>query len=259
MKQTSVALGVVLLISSSFGCTRAHTVLKVKNAADVSLAVQQIGSATLEPVPAGNSDVNLRLSAINVDEDGYLQREGGVLRIACNKCEGKTFTLLNGERLSASAELSVEEIVAEQGVELPFEYQVSANEEIYPLLRTADSNVEYFEQTTEPVSELGWLLVPGGLLTVVGLIVIPQDAVAGMLMFVPGLALDVVGGIHLVLPEDTQRFNAQGQPIAVRPARAPRRAAPPAAESDETTGDDGESTAEDSDRVDADAEPSTDE
>jgi len=235
MKQNLVALGVVLsLIGGVFGCTRAHTVAKVKNAADVSLAFQRIGSATVEPIPEGSVDVNLRMSAIDVDADGYLQREEGVFRIACDGCASKTVTLLNGERLSASVARSVEDLVsARRGAgafELPFEYQVSASQEIYPLLRTSASNVEYFEQTTEPVSEVGWLLIPGAALTLVGAIVMTQDLVPGILMLVPGVALDVVGGIHLVLPEQTQRFNAAGAPIATRAPRAARRARPAPAE-----------------------------
>lgn len=237
MNTRAMVLGLVCLLALDVGCTRAHTVTKVKNAADVTLAFRRIGSQTIEPVKAGSSDVNLRLSAIDVDEDGYLQRESGVLRIACNKCEAKTFTLLDGERLSASVDQSAAEILeASHGagrIELPFEYSVSRALDIYPELRTPSSNIEYFEQVTEPVSELGWLLVPGSLLFVVGLIVIPQDAVAGMLMFTPGLAMSAFGGLHLVLPKETQRYNASGTPIATRSAApAPARRAAPA--TDET-------------------------
>lgn len=258
MKTALVSMAVLVLTCTAFGCTRAHTVVKVKDASDVSLAFRRIGSATVEPIPAGHTDMNLRLSAIDVDEDGFLQREAGAIRIACARCEDKTLTLLDPERMSASAALDVQTIVSARRVELPFEYQVSANEEVYPLLRTPTGNVEYFEQTTEPVSELGWLLVPGGLLTVVGLIVIPQDTLTGLAMLVPGLALDAIGGVHLVLPSDTRRFNAEGQPIA---ARAPRRTASStrrrAVAADQETG--GEEGAEAADSEGQTAEPSEDE
>ncbi len=225
MNTRAMVLGLVCLVALDAGCTRAHTVTKVKNPAHVTLAFRRIGSATIEPVTAGSADVNLRMSAIDVDEDGYLQREDGVLRIACNKCLGKSFTLLDGERLAASVDQSAEEIVSQSRgagrIELPFEYNVSSAIDIYPTLRTPASNIEYFEQTIEPVSELGWLLVPGGVLFVVGLIVIPQDAVAGMLMFTPGLALSAFGGLHLVLPKETQRYNGSGRPIATRTAAPP--------------------------------------
>lgn len=238
---------VVAFVLLSIGCTRSHTVTKVKNAADVSLAFQRIGSASVEPVTASAADVNLRLSAIDVDEDGYLQREDGVLRIACRHCVDGTLTLLDDARLVSPVDQSVEQTLSESRragrVQLPFEYQVSSAIQIYPLVRTPVSNVEYFQQTTEPVSELGWLLVPGAVLTVVGLVVIPQDAVAGMLMFVPGLALDVVGGLHLALPRDVQRFDARGRPIAMtEPVQAPARAVPGAAAGTDdaaTTDDDG--------------------
>jgi hypothetical protein len=228
MKQTLAALGVVFsLVTCAFGCTRAHTVTKVKSAADLSLAFQRIGSATVEPIPDGTVDVNLPMTAIDVDEDGYLQREEGVFRIECSGCLGKTLTLVDGARQAATVDRSVAELVAARhgsgSFELPFEYQVSSAQEIYPLLRTPAANVEYFEQTTEPVSELGWLLIPGAALTLVGAIVMTQDVVPGILMLVPGVALDVFGGIHLVLPDKTQRYNAAGNPIATRAAR---RAAP---------------------------------
>lgn len=224
MNTRAMLLGLLCFVAVDVGCTRAHAVAKVKNAADVTMAFRRIGSATVEPITAGTSDVNLRMSAIDVDEDGYLQRENGVMRISCNKCTDGTLTLLDGERLAKSVEQSVSSIV-EHGrgagrIELPFQYAVSNAIDIYPTLRTPASNIEYFEQTTEPVSEFGWLLIPGGVLAVVGLIVIPQDAVAGMLMFTPGLALSAVGGIHLVLPKETQRYDAAGRPIARRTPQA---------------------------------------
>lgn len=262
MKPIGLLIAALVLIGSSGACTRAHTLTKVKNAGEVGLSFRRIGSATVEPITAGTTDVNLRLSVIDVDEDGYLQREGGVLRIACAKCEGKTFTLLDGERLSASVDRSVEELVASSRgagrVEMPFEYAVSSAQELYPVVRTPASNIEYFEQTTEPVRELGWLLVPGGALLVIGLIVIPQDTVAGMAMFTPGLALSAFGGLHLVLPEEVQRYNASGRPVATRPARPATRAATSTSADTPASDATDEGEAPENDNVDADDVAGTD-
>lgn len=235
MKQTSSALWFLLVLCcGGTGCTREHTVAKIKNPGDVALAFRRIGAPTVEPVRAGTGDVNLRLSAIDVDEDGYLQREGGVLRIECRKCEDGTLVLVREGGLTASVDRGVADVISEsQGagrMELPFQHAVSSAVDIYPTLRTPATNIEYFEQTTEPVSELGWLLIPGGVLLVTGLFVIPENTVTGLLMFTPGLALSAFGGLHLVLPREVQRFNAQGQPISSTPPRAARRSrrrAPP--------------------------------
>jgi len=236
MKQISMAWLLVIVIGGGTGCTREHTVAKIKNPGDVALAFRRIGAPTVEPVRAGTGDVNLRLSAIDVDEDGYLQREGGVLRIECRKCEDGTLVLVKEGGLTTSVDRGVADLISESRgagrMELPFQYAVSSAVDIYPTLRTSATNIEYFEQTTEPVSELGWLLIPGGVLFVTGLIVIPQSTVTGLLMFTPGLALSAFGGLHLVLPREVQRFNAQGQPISsTPPGAAPRNRRPaPAAE-----------------------------
>ena len=209
---------------STMIAVRSHTVAKVKNPADVALAFRRIGASTIEPVPAGSTEVNLRLSAIDVEQPGFMVREGGVLRIECNTCTDGKLTLLNGEHLTAQIDTSVEAILSEsrgnRRLDLPLQYTVSGALDIHPLLRTPSANIEYFEQTTEPVRELGWLLIPGGVLAIVGLIVIPQDAVIGMSMFTPGLALSAFGGWHLVISGETERFNAGGQSIPMRPAQA---------------------------------------
>lgn len=236
MKRKSLTWLLVLLIGG-MGCTRDHTVAKIKNPGDVALAFRRIGAPTVEPVRAGTGDVNLRLSAIDVDEDGYLQREGAVLRIECPSCDDGSLVLVTEGGLTASVDRGVAEIVAESRgagrTELPFQHAVSTAVDIYPTLRTPAANVEYFEQTTEPVSELGWLLVPGAVLFVTGLLVIPENTVTGLLMFTPGLALSAFGGLHLVLPRDVQRFNSQGQPIQSAPPRAVRRRKPAPAEEPE--------------------------
>lgn len=237
MKQSSVVLCVALeLALCLIGCTREHTVAKIKNPADVALAFCRIGAPTVEPVRAGTGDVNLRLSAIDVDEDGYLQREAGVLRIECRKCVDGSLVLVKEGGTTATVDRGVADLISESRgagrIELPFQHAVSSAIDIYPTVRTPAANIEYFEQTTEPVSELGWLLIPGGVLFVTGLIVIPENTVTGLLMFTPGLALSAFGGLHLVLPKEVQRFNAQGQPIEATPPRAASRSRRRAADED---------------------------
>jgi hypothetical protein len=125
--------------------------------------------------------------------------------------------LLSDKGATASADMSVEEVIEsrktnKRKMKLGYEYEVSGDVSLFPELETRWSNIEYYEQTNEPVRWLGWALVPGGFLTIAGaLVMILEDPGAGLALLLPGVALDAFGVIQLVKSPTTERFGPDGQ------------------------------------------------
>jgi len=169
--------------------------------------------------------MTMGLSGLGVQQSGSLRKENEAIILECASCLDGSLRLLSEEGATAPADISVREILElrkrnPRKMKLGYEYDVSENLSLFPELETSWSNVEYYDQTNEPMRWLGWALVPGGFLTVAGtLVMILADVGSGLAMLLPGVALDAFGVIQLVKSPTTDRFGPEGQP---------RRAPPPA-------------------------------
>jgi len=99
-------------------------------------------------------------------------------------------------------------------MKLEYVYQLSESENIYPFVTVPWSNVAHYDETREPVEDLAWLLLPGGVLTVGGALVLPLVSVPlGLVMLVPGVAMATIGTIQLIISPETSRYNPEGKPM----------------------------------------------
>ncbi len=212
-------LEVLLLacILSTTACSRATTSAKLRDPSKVSLTFRRLGQSSLRPIHEGSGDFTADLRGFGADESGSLRKENGAILLECATCLSGNLQLLSEKGATASADMSVKEVIESREsnrrkMKLGYEYEVSGDVSLFPELETQWSNIEYYEQTNEPVRWLGWALVPGGFLTVAGaLVMILEDAGAGLALLLPGVALDAFGVIQLVKSPTTERYGPDGQ------------------------------------------------
>lgn len=205
-------------ILSAAACTRATTSAKLRDPSKVSLSFRRLGQSSLRPIHEGSGDFTADLRGFGVEQSGSLRKENGAIMLECATCVDTSLQLLSEKGATASADMSVKEVIASREVnrrkmKLGYEFEASQDESLFPELETSWSNIEYYDQTNEPVRWLGWALVPGGFLTIAGaLVMVLEDPGAGLALLLPGVALDAFGVIQLVMSPSTDRFGPDGQP-----------------------------------------------
>lgn len=212
-----------VLIFGLGACSTSNTEVKLRDPSQVSVSFRRLGRSTLHPIHKGSANISVGLRSLNVEQAGNLRRENQALRIECGKCLDGNLRLLSEDGLTAPSSISVSDILADQKaskgggmLKLDYEYAVTEDQNLYPQLDTKWSNVEYYQQTEEPVRELGWVLAPGGFLTVVGVLVMALESTGGgIAMLLPGLALDTFGVVQLVKTPVTEKFSTDG--ILIQP------------------------------------------
>jgi hypothetical protein len=204
-------------ILSATACSKATTSAKLRDPSKVSLSFRRLGQSSLRPIHEGTGDFSADLRGFGADESGSLRKDNGTIVLECATCLDGNLQLLSDKGATASADMSVEEVIesrktSRRKMKLGYEYEVSSDVSLFPELETSWSNVEYYDQTNEPVRWLGWALVPGGFLTIAGaLVMILEDPGAGLALLIPGVALDTFGVIQLVKSPTTERFGPDGQ------------------------------------------------
>jgi hypothetical protein len=222
----SLLLEVLLLacILSAAACSRATTSAKLRDPSKVSMSLRRLGQSSLRPINEGSGDFTSDLRGFGVEQPGSLRKENGAIVLECASCIDGNLQLLSEKGATAPADMSVKEILESREsnrrkMKLGYEYEVSGDDSLFPELETSWSNIDYYDQTNEPIHELGWALVPGVFLMVAGVLVmaLEEDAAAGLAMSLPGLAVAVFGGYHLVKSPTTERFGPDGQPRQAPP------------------------------------------
>lgn len=216
----SIRLELLLIacVLSAAACSKTTTSAKLRDPSQVSLSFRRLGQASIQPIHQGSDDMEMGLRGLGVEQAGLLRKQNNAIVLECASCLDGTIHLLSEKGATARADMSVQEIVesretSRKKIKLGYEYEVSDELSLFPEIESEWSNVEYFDQTSEPVRALGWVLVPGGFLTVAGvLVMVLADAPgAGLALLLPGIALDAFGVIQLVKSPVTERFDPDGQ------------------------------------------------
>jgi hypothetical protein len=208
------------------GCSTTTTVAKLKDNAPTTLSFRRLGQSTLKPIHRGTTDTEVDIGRFDVEESGSIARQNTALRIQCGQCMDGDFTILSEEGLTAPVEAGVEEISGgdKRHARLKFEYFYTVSDLKYlnPVLETPASNLEYFEETTTPERVWAWSLVPGGLLTIIGIWMMADGSYGpGVALLAPGLTLDVFGILQLVTPVKMRRIGPHGEEIEMEPPPEP--------------------------------------
>jgi hypothetical protein len=200
-------------------CTTVTTAVKLKNPSQTSLSFRRAGRTTIRPIDQGKANIEGNLASLDVKVPAAIRRQNLALLLDCAQCESGNKTYLSESGLTAAAPTTASELIETRKTQkgrlrLEYLYAVNSTQNLSPVLETRWSNAEYFEENREPITALGWLLAPGGLLTAAGVYFLFQSPAAGIAFLLPGLALDTWGVWQLVMKPTTVRLDLDGKPIA---------------------------------------------